>query len=115
MISSKAVQYDPREKILAFLNWLGPRVRMSPHDVLTKYSTKTLEGFYKQAVEFNLRRDLAAAMVAAPLEYHKHIAELYNYDESQYVSAKESIEGEPERDPLRVLEVSVGGVDRGVR
>jgi hypothetical protein len=69
---------------------------------------QTLEGFYKEAISFNMRRDLSAALAQhTPTEFHKLISEIYEYKREEALTARNEeiaeTENAPDRDPIRML------------
>jgi hypothetical protein len=108
MLSDEKIDYDPAQRILEFVNWLGPRLRISPKEILQNYNMQTLEGFYKEAISFNMRRDLSAALAQhTPTEFHKLISEIYEYKREEALTARNEeiaeTENAPDRDPIRML------------
>lgn len=115
MLSEEKVEYDPTQRILAFVNWLGPRLRISPKEILQNYNTATLEGFYNEAISYHMRRDLSKALAQhTPTEFHKLICDLYDYKPNESLPMpREALGDRPDdrqenqrtidRDPIRML------------
>lgn len=108
MLSDEKVDYDPREKIEHFVNWLAPRLRMSAKELLTQYNIKTLEGFYREAIAYYYRRDLSLALAQhAPTKFTEMVEQMYDYRRAEIAAARnreiaETIEN-PDRNPIKML------------
>lgn len=97
MLSDEKVEYDPEKQILHFVNWLAPRLRVPAREILTQYNTKTLEGFYRESLEFHFKRDMLSALAQhAPVKFGEMVEQLYDYRradarEARYAEIAETI------------------------
>ena len=103
MLSEEKVQNDPRAELMAFVNWLAPRLGVTPREIMTQFNASTLFDYYSEAISFHMQRELARGIAShAPLKYHEIMSELYQYKAEGRVKAlkarNEEID-ETEREP----------------
>lgn len=100
MLSDEKVEYDPQQKVLHFVNWLAPRLRMSAREILTQYNINTLEGFYKESLAFHFKRDVSSALAQhSPGKFHEMIEQMYDYRRTEALEARNAEIEETISDP----------------
>ncbi|HNA77839.1 MAG TPA: hypothetical protein PKY99_00210 [Turneriella sp.] len=91
MMSDEKVEYDPRETLMDFVNWLAPRLGKTPKEILLQFNSATLFDYYSSAISFLYQKEMAKALAQhAPLKYHEIISGLYEYKAQARRSALES-------------------------